>query len=330
MGAGMLVLFVLGLGVFLAPFAFPTPPPIVTGFQSTRLFSPNGDGTRELARIAVKLNAPSFIDVEIRDPSDRRWKGLIAEDRPKGIVRLSWDGTDEQGRPAPDGRYVVRLRARSGRKQWNASRTIVVDRTGPAIGGFSVASAALAGPGDGECRVTVTALDRGTLTIEVLPPARGSAAVARFGPKAVSQGQTTTWGWDGKRADGSSADPGPYVVHATLADATGNRSERSAACWAGHLTGTAIPPRPPIGALVGVRLRDAAGRPVPPTTPVQLAIFRRPPAPDGTPRIGAPVGSRVGGRVGTVQIQLPRRIPPGRLWIVATTRGGRALIPLRP
>jgi hypothetical protein len=293
-------------------------------------FSPNGDGTREIARIAVKLNAPSFVDVEIRDPSDRPWRSLIAEDRPKGIVRLSWDGTDDKGRPAPDGRYVVRLRAHSGRKQWNASRTIVVDRTGPPIGGFAVVSAALAGPGAGECRVTITALDRGTLTVEAAPPAKAGAAVARFGPKTVSAGQVTTWNWDGKRADGTPAEPGLYVMHAVLADATGNRSERSAACWAGHLTGTTIPARPPMGALVGVRLRDATGAPVPPSTPAQLAIFRRPPSADGAPTLGARVGSRERGRVGTVQVQLPRHIRPGRHWIVATTRGGRALIPLRP
>jgi len=330
LGAALLALFVLGLGVFLAPFAFPTPPPIVTGFQSTRQFSPNGDRTRDIARIAVKLNAASFVDVEIRDTADRRWQGLIAEDRPKGIVRLAWDGTDDQGRPAPDGPYVVRLRARAGRKQWNASRKIVLDRTAPSIGSLAVESAALAGPGEGECRVAVTAVDRGSLTIEVVAPEHRGVAVARFGPKTVTAGQTALWNWDGKRADGSPAEPGLYIVHAVLADVPGNRSEQSTTCWAGHLLGATVPPRPALGAKVGVRLRDLAGNPIPPATRVQLEIVRRTGAGGSAPRLGAPVGSRVAGAAGSVRIQLPRRIPPARLWIVATTRGGRALIPLRP
>ncbi|MBY0397874.1 MAG: hypothetical protein K2X91_15585, partial [Thermoleophilia bacterium] len=55
-GAAMVVLFVVALGIFVLPFAFPTPPPIVTRFQATSLFSPNGDGRRDVARVNVRLS----------------------------------------------------------------------------------------------------------------------------------------------------------------------------------------------------------------------------------------------------------------------------------
>ena len=328
-GVGLLALFLLGLGVFLAPFAFPTPPPIVTRFQATRQFSPNGDGSREVARIAVRLNVASFVDVEIHErATDTRVKGLIAENRPKGIVRLDWDGTDDRGQPAADGRYTVRLRARSGKKQWNASRVVVLDRTPPPLGTLLVQSAALDGPGEGECRVSATALERGTLTISVLPTSGDLRPVALLGPKVLKAGEAIAWNWDGKRADGTFAPPGPYNIQVTLTDTARNTTTQTGACWAGHLLGSAEPARPKLGDRVGVQLRTVAGAALPGSTRVTLTIYRRPLG--GTPTLGPRVGATAEGPVGSVRIQLPRRIPPARLWIVATSDSGQALIPLRP
>ena len=64
--AAMLALFVIALGIFLLPFAFPTPPPIVTRFQATQLFSPNGDGRRDAARVNVRLHEPSRVTIAIQ------------------------------------------------------------------------------------------------------------------------------------------------------------------------------------------------------------------------------------------------------------------------
>lgn len=330
-GVGLLVLFALGLAVFLAPFAFPTPPPIVTRFQATRTFSPNGDGTREIARIAVRLNEPSFVDVEIRDRDDRRWKGLIAENRRREIVELSWDGTDDAGAQVPDGRYVVRLRANAGRKQWKSSRAIVVDRQAPPLGTVTVASAALAGPGEGECRVAATALDRGMLTIEAAATTEGRPVVGRFGPESVTTGESLLWNWDGNGADGAPVPPGLYSINAVLADVPGNRSQLAGTCWVGHAIGTTIPPLPRLGTRIAVRLQTVAGEAIPATTPVTLEVYRRAGDPGSAFTVlGRRVGARVRGPLGSVRLPLPRRIPAANLWVVATFDGGRALIPLRP
>ncbi len=329
-GVGFVLLFAVGLAVFLAPFAFPTPPPIVTRFQTTKQFSPTGDGTREIARVAIRLSQASLVDLEIRDRDDAHVKDLVSARRPAGIVSLDWDGTDDQGRPSPDGRYKVVLRASAGRKRFNRSRSVVLDRQAPPLGTLSVQSAVLAGPGAGECRVAATALDRGALGIEVLR-ATGTPVIARFGPKNVGAGETTLWDWDGKAADGSAATPGLYVVRAFLADGPGNRSERSATCWVGHLIGTLTPPRPKLGTRVRVQLRGPDGSPLAPSTRVRLAIFRRIGDPgSATQVLGAPVGAQASGPAGSIRIQLPRKIPAADLWVVATTDTGRALIPLRP
>lgn len=336
-GVGLILLFAIGMCVFLAPFAFPTPPPIVTRFQATKLFSPTGDGRREVARVAVRLSEASIVDIEIRDRDDRRVKGLIAEERPRGIASVAWDGTDDQARPAPDGRYKIVLRARSARKaangrykRWNKSRQVILDRQAPPLGTLSVQSAAIAGAGEGECRVAATALDRGSLGVEVLPAA-GEPAIARFGPRTVTAGQTSLWNWDGKRADGTPAAPGLYVVRAFLADVSGNRSEQSATCWAGHLLGTLVPPRPKLGTRVRVQLRQLDGTPLPGSTRVALATFRRVGDPGTASTVlGAGVGPTAAGPVGSARLQLPRKVPAADLWVVATTDTGRALIPLRP
>ena len=132
------------------PVRVPIPAADVTGFQSTRLFSPQGDERRHPQCVAVKLNEQQSVTVEIQERSTgKRARGIIDADRPKGVVRLSWDGNDDQGRPVPDGQYVVSLRARLGKQKFNTSRRIVVDRQPPQLTAVTVQSAALSGPGKG-------------------------------------------------------------------------------------------------------------------------------------------------------------------------------------
>ena len=64
-GWGMLGLFVIAIGIFLLPFAFPTPPRIVTRFQSTRLFSPNDDGRREVARVSIRIREAGVLRLDV-------------------------------------------------------------------------------------------------------------------------------------------------------------------------------------------------------------------------------------------------------------------------
>jgi hypothetical protein len=77
-------------------------------------------------------------------------------------------------------------------------------------------------------------------------------------------------------------------------------------------------------------LQGIAGTALPASTRVTVSIARRLGDPGTASQvIGPAVGSRVSGPIGRVRIQLPRRIPPARLWLIVTADGGRALIPLR-
>ncbi len=322
----------MGLAVFLTPYAFPSPPPIVRGFTATSLFSPNGDGIRDVARIAFRMNEAGQADVTIQERvTSRVLRTLHTGDLPVGIARFTWDGRDDQGRPLPDGDYSVSLQARSGKKTHNVSRVINIDRTPPRLGAVSADSAALAGPGDGQCRVAATALDRGSMTLTAVPAA-GGAAVATFERPNVTDGQSVVWNWDGSATGGAPVAPGVYVIRATLTDRARNSSTRTTTCWVGHAIGTAIPPSPRMGTRPRIRLTTPGGEALPPSTPVTLSIARRAGNPGGTRTsiVGPTVGATARGPLRTTRITLPRQIPPSRLWIVATTDNARAIIPLRP
>jgi hypothetical protein len=146
----MLALFVIALGIFLLPFAFPTPPPIVTRFQATQLFSPNGDGRRDVARVNVRLHEPSRVTIEIQKDGESLVTLVDDEQWPRGFESTQWFGRDRLGRLLPDGTYAIKLAARAGEKQFNKPRNIVIDTTAPRIASLAVESATLADAGRGE------------------------------------------------------------------------------------------------------------------------------------------------------------------------------------
>ena len=161
----MLALFVVAIVVFILPFAFPTPPPIVTRFTSTALFSPNGDGARDVARMSVRLREPSEVTLEVQRDGATVRRLLVDELRPAGWVRVDWDGRDDDGRLVEDGAYALKLRARSGRKRFNTTRRIVVDTRGPTLAAVSARS--VPPPARGQCLITVQVLDEAQVRVLV-------------------------------------------------------------------------------------------------------------------------------------------------------------------
>lgn len=329
----MLVLFAIALGVFVLPFAFPTPSPIVTRFQATRLFSPNGDGQRDVARIGIRLSQPGDVTLLIRKDGEDVATLLDGIRKPRGFFTTSWDGRDAQGFPVPDGTYAITLRARSGAKQFNTSRKVVVDTTAPRPEAFTVTSATLAAAGAGQCRVAFTPGDDGTLTFEARP-FEGGAVVRTLGPRPASGGDEVTWAWTGiGGAAARPVAPGLYVIRATLRDAARNSSTRERTCWVGYIAGTARPARPAAGDEVGVTLRRTDGTPLPGSTRIALVLQRRTGVPGET--FGDPLGAQVGpgasGPAGRVTVTIPRTVNPAALWLVARRLDGSgiALVDLR-
>jgi hypothetical protein len=327
----MLVLFGVALGIFLLPFAFPTPPPIVTRFQSTVLFSPNADGRRDQAVIGVRLSEASDVTIEIQSGGESVTTLLDGAPRERGFFTTEWDGLDAVGRRVPDGTYAIKLLARSGEKRFSTTRNVTVDTSTPQPAEMTVESATLAGPGRGECRVAFSSRDAGSLVLEAVRSG-GDEPLRRLGPRPVRPGQPVRWDWSGVGSDGARVAPGLYVIRATLSDAARNRVIRDRTCWVGFLSGRATPGRPAPRDRVGVTLRRTDGTAVPPSTPVALVLRRRTgiPGVTGTDPLGVQVGSAVRGRAGRVRIRMPAGINPAALWLVATADGGssQALIDL--
>ncbi len=321
----MLGLFVVALGVFLLPFAFPTPPPIVTRFQATQLFSPNGDGRRDDATIGVRLSERSDVTVEIQREGEPVITLLDASPQGRGFFTTVWDGLDQAGRRAPDGTYAIKLRARAGDKQFNTSRKLVLDTVAPEPAAMTVTSATLGGEGRGECRVTFASRDAASVVLE----AQGAGAaepLRRLGARPVRPGRATTWAWNGERDGGGRVAPGLYRIRAILSDAARNRTVRERTCWVGFTAGTATPARPRPAQPIRVSLRTTAGDPVAPSTRVALVLRRRVGVPGrtGGEVLGEQVGPGASGPAGRVAVRVPRGVNPDALWLVATTHDGRS------
>lgn len=330
----MLGLFVLAFVIFVLPFAFPTPPPIITRFQSTTLFSPNGDGSRDVAVVTLRVREPSDVQLDVVHQGTVVRTLIDGEHLAPGRHRRVWDGTDDRGAPLADGTYGLRLRAAGpGGKRFRVSRAITIDTAPPRPAAFRVVSATLASPGASQCRISFSSHDAGTVLFEVLRPG-GTRPLAHRGPRPVAANGTVRWRWSGRADSGRHLEPGTYRVRATLRDAGRNVTTRERTCWVGRLTGTITPADPRPRQTVAVALRRTVGIPLAPSTPVTLELRRRTgiPGATATPPLGARVGPLVRTTAGRARIALPAGISPAALWLVARHDGppaAAALIPLR-
>jgi hypothetical protein len=66
--------------------------------------SPNGDRVGDRETLSYKVVRPSTVSAQLIAP-DGTVRELDAGPKPPGWYRLSWDGTDAAGAPAPEGRY---------------------------------------------------------------------------------------------------------------------------------------------------------------------------------------------------------------------------------
>jgi flagellar hook assembly protein FlgD len=328
----IVALFVLALAVFVLPFAFPTPPPVVTRFNATLLFSPDGDGRREEAKVNVRLSQPADVTVEIQEGGETVRRLITSRSAPRGWVHEGWDGRDDAGARVPDGTYAVKLRARAGRKQFNTTRSIVVDTDAPRPAEMTVASATLGEAGEGECRVAFSSRDAGSVVIEALREGE-EEPLRRLGPSPVRPDEPVRWRWDGTRADGGLVPPGLYRIRASLFDTARNRVVRERTCWVGYIAGEPVPAAVAPRGLVGATLRRTSGSRLAPSDTVTLALYRRTGVPGET--LGDPLGDQVGGGArgpaSRARVRVPAGVNPAALWLLARTDDGlgAALVPLR-
>jgi hypothetical protein len=204
-------------------------PSVVQQFNAYYVFSPNGDGRLDRARVTFKVKKADDVTVEMVDSDGDPVKTLL-DDRHLDAYApikpaLRWDGTDDDGKAVPDGRYRVRITLRHLGRSVFPQRSILKDTRPPQPKVLSVGPTKVYGP-------------------ELLPGPEGGKAEAHFGPalgthalihvfrtgpgapRAVRTDRLragqTQWDWDGTDGDGRRVSPGTYVVVPEWRDAAGN------------------------------------------------------------------------------------------------------------
>ena len=96
-------------------------------------FSPNGDGRQDVNRFRVRLREEGEIAVDVVDAAGdavrRLSDGAAAE--PGRPLRLRWNGRTDEGAPAPDGDYRMRVTLQDEGRSVIVPRTTWIDTEAP-------------------------------------------------------------------------------------------------------------------------------------------------------------------------------------------------------
>lgn len=302
---GIITLVLVAFSVFVLPFAFTTPPPIITRFVATRAFSPGSDQGRALATVAVRLSEPSNVAITVKDPDTGTVVARLSDGN--RVVRsrtlaVRWDGRDLDGRQVPDGTYAIDLDARAGDKKFSKSRRVVVDTTPPRPE-VQVQTTAQG------CRVLVSAPGEAA-TITFSAPLAG----VQDDPRRIGARGQAEWDWNGRDARGRLVPPGLQPIRVQARDERGNTGARALTCWVGHLVARAVPGQPSSGDAVGVVV---PGRGDPEVTLTLRQRVGTPGAAVGTQVLGDAIGEAVTGPASTARITIPAGTSPADVWLLA-------------
>lgn len=217
--------FVLLVGATFAAFfaaqRIKGEPAVAQVVSLARVFSPNGDGRKEVNRFEVELRERSEISVDVVDSAGESVRRLTegATVSPRRPLRLEWDGRTDDGERVPDGRYRVRVTLRREGRSVIVPRTTLVDTRAPRPRVKRITPGPIVGPEAVPVQIEVGSVSR-RLT------KRGRVYRTDDGPARVvaelgSVTDTRTLTWDGRVGDGP-APPGTYLVEVTARDRAAN------------------------------------------------------------------------------------------------------------
>lgn len=185
-------------------------------------FSPNGDGRRDVTRIAFLLRRADDVTATVVNARGAEVRTLAIDHHyDKGQAAYFWNGNSDTGRRAPDGTYYLRVGLRRKGISATTPKKIFLDARPPRPLVASVSPSVLV-PGSAG-RSTARVSFRGP---NLRPPEflvyrtglRRARLVARF--QGAAGGRHARW--DGRVADGRPAPPGNYLVAVRVHDAAGN------------------------------------------------------------------------------------------------------------
>lgn len=205
-------------------------PSVVQQFNAYYVFSPNGDGRVDRARVTFKVKKADDVTVEMVDSDGDPVKTLLDDRHIDAYApikpALRWDGTDDDGKTVPDGRYRVRITLRHLGRSVIPQRSILKDTKPPQPKVTSVGPTKSYGPellpgpeGGGKAEVHFGPALGTRAQIHVFRTGPGAPRAVRADRLRAGQ---TQWDWDGTDGDGRRVSPGTYVVVPEWRDAAGN------------------------------------------------------------------------------------------------------------
>lgn len=208
----------------------------------TRVFSPNGDGRRDVFTVRFMLKRSTPVTVEVVDSKGMR-VATLAENHPAEKyqrITLKWNGRDADGILQDHGRYRLKFVLPDEGRSVVWASSFLLDRTKPkpkvrrvVAGGTTLRNAPAVLPTiDGKPVVAELALNGWRPKARVVRTSPGTAEVVaalrvevterapngtRVGGKSKSiRGEAR---WDGTMDDGRPAPPGTYVIQVCVQDA---------------------------------------------------------------------------------------------------------------
>ena len=221
-------LVVATFAAFLVAQRLKSEPAVVQRVMGARVFSPNHDSRFDRMRVSFALTEDDRVRAAMID-EDGGVVATIAEDLTCTAwhqQRVTWDGVDDDGRRAPDGRYRIRLTLERGGRTVTLRRSIRLDTTPPEPRVIDIGPETGAGPEllprrDGRpAQIKFSARGR-QQEIEVWRTDRGPREVAKLDPGPIEGGIGITT-WDGRTDDGRRLAPGTFAIVIRSRDRAGN------------------------------------------------------------------------------------------------------------
>jgi hypothetical protein len=175
-------------------------------------FSPLCDCERQTARIAFRLRRADTLTLTVADEQGEVVRTLLNQARFRpGNHRFGWDGRDESGKLAPQGRYGARVELQKLGRVIEFPNQIVLDTTPPRLRVVNVSRRMLSPDGDGRG-------DAITIRFRVTEPSNVSLLVNGKRQIRTKRGkQAIRWAPDRLR-------PGLEKLRLVAVDAAGNRT----------------------------------------------------------------------------------------------------------
>ena len=317
------------IGAFFATQQLKSEFPLVIRFATQPVhFSPNGDRFRDTAIVGFDLSEPATVSFAITDGEGNEVRRLFTDRRLAGDTkhRFRWDGTDDQGRPVPDGTYRMRVVRRDESRVIDSVKEVTVDREPPALR-LASARPSVIGAGEGA---------PGSVRIRYRGPRNAAPEFRVFrtdaGPPRVVRrfrGDDTRSGvWDGEVSAGPDATrpapEGDYAFTVTVRDRAGNPGVAPAEIPNPRVS------RPGTGVTIEAFTLEG---PLEAVMPGSVAALRVGPLDRSfdfvLSRLGAPAPVRRGGRVGgAFRVRVPDDAETGVYLVRVRSGNRRAVWPL--